>query len=204
MFIDLQNRMLRIGIACGAGALILIAVYFFPGRYIFTYRDRVKAEFQKSQDRLQQSHELVRNFANPQKAIEDIEKKAQELRDIGATARQLPKIVQSLAHPAGKLNINIISIRPREDIKTSEEALPSGVNKAHIEIVLRCPYKLLAEYLKAISQLPTTFIIERLSIEKKQGAPIPSEGSKIGDKQKDMPFELSVTLLVSTYLVWEI
>lgn len=196
--------MLRIGIAFGVGVLILIVLYFFPGRFIFKYGDRLKAEFQASQERLEASHALVRNFTNPQKAIEDIEKKAQELKEMGATARQLPKIVQSLALPAGKLNVNVISIRPREDIKTSEDNLPPGISSAHIELVMTCPYKLFAEYLKAISQLPTTFIVERLSIEKTKEAPALHEGNKAQDKPKDTPPGLLITVLVSTYLVWEI
>ena len=56
--------------------LIVIGLYFFPGKFIFAYGQRLKAEFKESQERLQASHELVRNFSNPQKAIEDIEAKA--------------------------------------------------------------------------------------------------------------------------------
>lgn len=196
--------MLRIGIASGAGALILTALYFFPGRLIFKYRDRLKAEFQSSQEQLQTSHELVRSFTNPQKAIEDIEQKSRELKEMGATTRQLPRIVQSLAQPASRLGVNVASIRPREDIKTNEDNLPPGISKTYIELVMTCPYKIFAEYLKAVSELPTTFIVERLSMEKTKEGAAPYEGDKAADKPKGAPQELVVTLTVSTYLVWEI
>lgn len=201
--------MLRIGIAFGVCALTVIALYFFPGRYIFKYGGRLKAEFQASQERLEASHTLVRNFSNPQKAIEDIEAKAKELKEMGSASRQLPKIIQSLAHPASALNINVISIRPREDIKAGTENLPAGVSLAHIELVMACPYKTLGEYLKAVSQLPTACVIEQLSIEKlkeekTKEAAAAYEGNKAPDKPKDAPSELLVTLMVSTYLVWEI
>ncbi len=201
MFLNTENKLLRIGIAYGISALILIGLYFFPGRFIFGYKDKLKAQFQAGQGRLEETRNLVRNFTNPQKALEDMEKKAKELKEMGTTARQLPKIIQSLALPAGQLGANIISIRPREDAKTGEENLPSGISKSHIEIVLKCHYRVLADYLKALRQLPTVFTVERLWLEKRQESA--SEAEKPIDKTKDSP-ELFVTLLVSTYLVWEI
>lgn len=209
MFTITQNKMLRIGIAFGVCALIVMALYFFPGRHIFKYRERLKAGFRASQEHLGASYALVRNFSNPQKAIEDIEARARELKEMGSASRQLPKIIQSLAHPASELNINVISLRQREDIKTGEDSLPSGISSAHIELVMACPYKVLAEYLKAISRLPTACIVERLSIEKakeektKEPASF-SEGNKAPDKPKDAAPELLITLMISTYLVWEI
>lgn len=202
--------MLRMGIAFGACSLIIVGLYFFPGRLIFKYGQRLKAEFQESQVRLQASHALVRNFSNPQKAIEDIEKKARELKEMGTASRQLPKIIQSLAHPASALNINVISIRPREDIKTGDENLPPGMSSARIELVMSCPYKTLGEYLRAVSKLSTACVIEQLSIEKMKeekvkASPAFSEGGKTPEKPKEAPSsELLVTLMVSTYLVWEI
>jgi hypothetical protein len=201
MFLKTENKMLQIGIAYGACAFILIGLYFFPGRSIFKYKGGLEAQFQTDQSRLIETRDLVRSFADPQKAIEDMEKKAKVLREMGITARQLPKIIQSLALPATQLGANIISIRPREDIKIGEENLPSGISKLHIEIVLRCHYRVLADYLKALRQLPTTFTVMRLILEKRQ-EPV-SEGEKISDKTKEAP-ELFVTSLVSTYLVREI
>ena len=204
MFELTQNKLLRVGIAFAICALILILLYLLPARYIFKYRNRLKVEFQSSQNKLQESQELIRNFANPQKAIEDIEKKAQELREMGATARQLPRIIQQLAAPASSLNINVISIRHREDLKIDEENLPAGVNKVNIELVMTCPNKVLAEYIKALSQLPVTFTIEHLSIEKKEEAPELSEANKSPDRSLEKRGELSANLIVSTYLIWEI
>ena len=185
--------------------MALVLLYAFPGRALLKQKSELRGEFLGHQEKLKESEGLIRAFPNPQKEIAEIENKAQELRDMGASTRQLPRIIQLLAVPANQLNINVISIRPREDINIETENLPPGVTKVHIELVMNCPYQLFAEYAKAVSSLPTSFIMERMSIEK-GGKKTPRRikprlrGEKTGDKSS----ELYITMLLSTYLILEI
>ena len=204
LFSRIENKMLRVGLTCSVFVIILILSYLFIGRPILKYKERLKAEFSLNQNKLQESQALVRSFSNPQKALEDIGKKAQELKEMGVSSRQLPRIIQSLALPASKLNINLTSIRPREDIKPGNENLPAGVSKVYIELAMSCPYQLFAEYTRALSELPVTFILERLSIEKEEKGSASARTNKPLDKSAGSPEELSITLLLSTYMVWEI
>ncbi len=186
--------------------LALILLYAFPGQALFKQKSKLKREFINNQEKLKESESMIRAFPNPQKEIADIENKAQELRDMGASTRQLPRIIQLLAMPANQLNINVISIRPREDINIETENLPPGVTKVHIELIMNCSYQLYAEYAQAISKLPTSFVIERMSLEKKEltedarGEPIKTSTDKTTDKSS----ELHITMLLSTYLILEI
>ena len=212
------DKKIETAITCSAFFLALILLYVFLGRPVLRFSEKLKAEFKKSQDKLKESEQLIRSFPNPQKEIADLENKAQELRDMGASTRQLPRIIQLLAIPANKLNINVTSIRPREDIAGSNEALPTGVTKVYIELSMNCPYQAFAEYAKAISELPTSFIVERLSVEKRtseegsaetnrpegRGLASNSQSQKTSDKAGEKPEELSITLLLSTYLILEI
>lgn len=182
----------------------LFLLYFTADKTLFKYLERLKGEFASSQNTLQEAQALVKAFSNPQKALEDMEKKARELKEMGATSRQLPRLIQSLALAATKLNLNIISIRPRDDIRIGNESLPVGVSKVFIELTLGCPYKLFAEYTKAVSELPVTFIIEQMSIERKDGAEAPLNEKRRPEKSAQIPEELLVTLLLSTYMVWEL
>lgn len=183
----------------------LILLYAFPGQALFKQKKALKEEFLASQGKLKESEGLIRAFPNPQKEIADIENKAQELRDMGASTRQLPRIIQLLALPANQLNINVISIRPREDINIEAENLPPGVTKVHIELIMNCPYQLYAEYAKAVSKLPTSFILKRLSIEKRGEEDAPVHQAKAsGEKTGDKSSELYITMLLSTYLILEI
>lgn len=186
--------------------LVLILLYAFPGRALFKQKSRLKSEFLDHQEKLKESESMIRAFPNPQKEIADIENKAQELRDMGASTRQLPRIIQLLAMPANQLNINVISIRPREDINIEPENLPPGVTKVHIELIMNCSYQLYAEYAQAISKLPTSFVIERMSLEKKEAEEDPrSEPARTSpDKTTDKSSELHITMLLSTYLILEI
>ncbi len=185
--------------------LALVLLYAFPGRALFKQKSGLKSEFLDHQEKLKESEGLIRAFPNPQKEIAEIENKAQELRDMGASTRQLPRIIQLLAMPANQLNINVISIRPREDINIEPENLPPGVTKVHIELIMNCSYQLYAEYAQAISKLPTSFVIERMSIEKKGEEDTPAYQAKAsGEKTGDKSSELYITMLLSTYLILEI
>lgn len=195
--------MIQVAVVCSSFMSVLILLYLFLGRPTLRYAQRMKSEFRLKQTNLEESDALIRNFPNPQKAIGDIEKKTQELRDMGVTRRQLPRIIQLLANSINRLNINVISVRPRDDIKRGEEDLPAGVSRIYIEIAMSCPYQLIGEYIKSLGELSVAFFIENLRIEKKEGFVVP-EAKGIPEKTEDGPEEIVATLLLSTYMIWEL
>lgn len=201
-----ENKLFRVSITSSILLTALILLYALLGRPVFKYSDNLKAEFISTQEKLSESERLIRNFPNPQKEMGELEKKAQELRNMGASTKQLPRLIQSLAMPANNLNINVSSIRPRDDLKAENENLPAGVTKIYVEVVMSCSYQTLAEYIKAVNELPTNFIIERLAIEKKEedAGELDAETKKTPEKNQEKPIELSANLLLSTYMIWEI
>lgn len=200
-----QNKMLQVALTAGGGLILLILSYFFIRGPILKYKQRLKEDFTLSQEKLKETEELVRRFPNPQKATEELEKKSQELKEMGVSSRQIPRLIQLLALPAGKLGINVSSIRPRDDLQPASENLPPGVNKVYLEITMISSYQLLADYAKALGELPTAFILERLSAEKKEEEEKQADTShRSAEKSADKQDELLVTLLVSTYTVLEI
>jgi len=201
-----ENKLFRVSLTSSILLAALILLYALLGRPVFKYSDNLKAEFISTQEKLSESERLIRNFPNPQKEMGELEKKAQELRNMGASTKQLPRLIQSLAMPANNLNINVSSIRPRDDLKAENENLPAGVTKIYVEVVMSCSYQTLAEYIKAVHELPTNFIIERLAIEKKEedAGELDAETKKTPEKNQEKPIELSANLLLSTYMIWEI
>ena len=201
-----ENKLFRVSLTSSILLAALILLYALLGRPVFKYSDNLKAEFISAQEKLSESERLIRTFPNPQKEMGELEKKAQELRNMGASTKQLPRLIQSLAMPANNLNINVSSIRPRDDLKAENENLPAGVTKIYVEVVMSCSYQTLAEYIKAVNELPTNFIIERLAIEKKEedAGELDAETKKTPEKNQEKPIELSANLLLSTYMIWEI
>ncbi len=196
--------MIQVAVVCSSFIIVLILLFLLLGRPILRYAQRMKSEFKLKQAKLEESDALIRNFPNPQKAMEDIEKKTQELRDMGVTRKQIPRIIQLLGNSINKLNINVISVRPRDDIKRGDENLPAGVSRVYIEIAMSCPYQLIGEYIKSLSELPVAFFVENLLIEKKEEGFVVPAAKGIPEKTKDEPEELVATLLLSTYMIWEL
>lgn len=146
--------------------------------------------------KIKEYENLIRAYPNPEKEIENIEKRIQELKTKAASREQIPRIIQQLARKSSQLNVNIISIKPLENIKNSSEKLIEGVSKVYIEVVMLSPYRVVGDYLKALTELPIILTVESMSIEKKQEAFTETTPSKAN--------ELLVTLLLSAYMVLEI
>lgn len=142
---------------------------------------------------------MIRSLPNPQKAIEEMEKKVQEFKDMGLSKKQLPRLIQLLGQSANERNINVVSIRPREDIKLGTENLPTGVTKFYIEIIVNCTYKELGEYVKSLSELPVAFAVESLTVFKEG-----SQAARASGKNTEPQPELQAMLILSTYMVWEL
>ena len=184
-------------------AVILVLLYLFLGRLVLNYEKQAKAEFKTVQNKLKQSQELVNSLPDPAKAIKEIEKKARDFKEMGLGRKQLPRITQLLGQAAGERNIDIISIRPRDDIKSGGDNLPSGVTKVYMEIVLSCNYQELADYVKSLSGLQVSFALESLTIARKQEDVFSAEPKGPG-KNTGQSAELQANLLLSTYMVLEL
>lgn len=146
---------------------------------------------------LDEAQELIRTIPNPQKEIEKIRAGMEELEDRSVSKKELPRIIQQLINKSSQLQIEIISIRPREDIKTQDKDLPRGVSKAYIEMIIKCPYNVLGDYLKALTELQIIFTIESIRVEKIEEA---EETYKAKPEEKD----LFATLILGTYTIWKI
>jgi Tfp pilus assembly protein PilO len=191
-----KTRTAQVIITYSIYGLVLILLYVFIARPVSGYSDRLQTELFTRTQKISEYENLIRSYPNPEKEIETIERKIQELKGRAASREQIPRIIQQLASKTNELNINTISIRPREDIEYSEDKLIKGVSKVYIEIVMLTPYKIIGDYLKALTELPIILTVEDLSIERHQEVSVGSSSSKNN--------ELLVTLLLSAYMVLEI
>jgi Tfp pilus assembly protein PilO len=190
-----SSRVTYIIIFSSVFAGVWLLVYLMVGRPVLKYSDSLKAEFGQKQAKLQESQELVRSLPNPQKSIDEIKGKLQEFQDLGVSKKQIPRLMQLLGQTASDLSIVLVSLRPRDDFKSEEPALPSGISKVYLETVLTCNYQALADYIKAVSELPTAFKVESLTIEKESETIVPLEG-KSGSKNTAVPSGLLKAVLV--------
>lgn len=178
-----------------AGVVFLFALYFFLGRFSFKYSQDMRKKFESYQAKLQEGENLIRSLPDPGRSLEDIGRKRREFRQTSGPERQLPKIIQVLGQSAAGKQINILSIRPREDIKAGVDNLPAGVTKLFIEMTLSGYYQELGEYIKILCELPGVFTIETMTIKRAS-----QEASKADPKSG----VLNAELIVSTYVVGDI
>lgn len=201
-----SQKMMDVIIYCSASVLILILLHVFLGRTVVEYSKRLKEEFKQKEVKLRESEALIKSLPDPQKAIDEIEKKAEEFKDMGVTRKQLPRLVQLLGRSTSEQNINVITIKPREDIRSVEENLPAGVFKVYIEMAIGGSFQSLGDYIKVLSALPVTFSIESMTVEKREIFTESRQGKRAGEKTGGSPESegLFCTLLLSTYTIWEL
>lgn len=194
----------EIAIFSAVFAASLLLLHLFVGVPLIKASKQLKDDFKATQTQLQESENLIRTVPNPQKEIEEIQKKAEEFKAMEMNKKQIPRIISMLGGSVNQ-NITIMSLKPRDDIKSDNETLPEGVSKIYVEIVLNCSYQQFGEYLDTVLRLPMSFTIESISLQKKETAVInETTAKKPPEKQEKKTQELTVILLLSTYMVWQL
>lgn len=183
---------LSFSISC---VVAIIVLYLFVGRPVFKYAHIMRARFTENQDKLQQAEALMRSLPNPQRSLQDIERQYAEFREISGTGKQLPKIIQALGQSVAGRQINVISIRPKDDVKAGTENLPPGVRKMFLEMIFSAAYQEIGEYSRVLSDLPGVFTIETMTINRQE-----HDASKPGERSG----LLNVSCIISTYMVGDL
>jgi len=180
--------------------VILGFLAIFLGIPLGRYSRKIAGVFYTKQKELSNARRMVRLNPNPQKGIDKIRKGMNQLRNRAVSQKDLPQIIQQLVRKSSELDIEIVSIKPKENIKVRGRELPQGVSKAYIEMIIKCPYDVLGNYLKAISRLPIIFTIESIYIEKIEQI---AQKPEIKRKAKKQNY-IFATLILSTYAIWKI
>jgi len=188
-----ENRILQIAIHISIYTFVLVSLSIAGDHFITVPLKKIEKKLKDAQSDLAKMEKMIREVPNPKKNIEEIQEKMEELKKKAASRRELPRIIQQLTKKSSELGIEIISIRPLEEISMEGKNLPAGVSKAYVEVVLKASYKKIGEYLKAIKELPIILTLESLSIAK----PVEEE---IGKGENT----LIATLVISSYTVWKI
>lgn len=187
-----KNKVLSFLTFVGLSVLFLALLYFLMGKGILASAKKGENEFRAGQAKLQEAQELVRSLPNAAKAAEEIQKQDAELKELMFNKKQMPRIIQALARIAVDNGLDVVTIRPREDLKDPD--LSPGVAKIYVELVLYCEYRSLAEFIQKMNVPPYPFSTESLSLMKRVKIPGESSGSA-GPLEAD--------LVVSTVLMWE-
>ncbi|MBU1006473.1 MAG: type 4a pilus biogenesis protein PilO [Candidatus Omnitrophica bacterium] len=146
----------------------------------------LQKETKKLHGEIEEIEKMVRRVPDPKKEIEVLGERLQKLKEKATDKEQIPKIIQQLFQKTGELNIEVVSINPREETEENSIDIPEGVSKVYIEIKIKCSYRTLLQYVEALNHLPLLFTLEDLSIGKDS-----EEGSE----------NLQVLLLLSTYVM---
>ena len=205
MFKKPSKKMLDIFITAASFVVILIVLHILVGLKVSKYEQKIKGLYRDKQAKLQESVNLIRVIPDPRKAIAEMEAKAEDIKEMGFSRKQIPRLVQMLGQSAGKFDVSVNSIRPREDLHINETDLPAGVNKVYIEMILYSSSKILGEYIKSLGELPVSFVLESMNLARDESAPeVTSVDKKSLEKSEEKGQKLTVTLILSTYMVWGI
>ena len=172
--------------------IVIVSVLCITASYILLYIpkanqiEKLRKEAASLYGEIEIIEGLVSSVPNPKKEIGVLQERLQRLKEKATEKEQIPRIIQQLFQKTGELNIEVVGIKPRDDIPHGSLNMPIGVTKAYIEVNIRCPYSSLVTYIETLNNLPLLVTIEDLTIEKD-----PHGVSEI----------LSVKLLLSTYVM---
>ena len=199
MKFSIKNKVVRVALIVGAFIVFIVVVHFTVGRWILVQNlAEYKERSEKIHDKLHDKQELLRKHPNPEKKIKEIEKKMEELKKKSVSEKKVPKVIGELTKKSSELKIEIISIRPLQQAPFAEPKLPRGVSKAYIEVVLKVPYKVLGEYLKALDEMPMVVTLEGITLERIEELEEDVVDEAVLEKNAG---KVIATLLVSSYTI---
>jgi len=162
------------------------------GGYLGRRLENNQKELDIKKVELEKTLNLVKLVPNPAKAIEELANEQRKLKEKSVSERELTKIIQELINKSTELGIEITSMRPKEDLATQNENY-SGINKAYIEMTIKCPYSALGEYLEKLSEVEILLTLEHIRIK---SADQFNEAKKT---QKGEEGDVLTTMVLSTY-----
>ena len=110
------------------------------------------------------------NQGNSSQEISALEQKLQLYEKKFSQKEQLSSFIERLARQCRKLDIELRSLRPRAAAPLFKEAAALHYKQMLIEMDLRCDYKALARYMKALESLPIFVVVDTLEIRKDRDA----------------------------------
>lgn len=197
----LKNRTLNIGLKIAAVVLFFFALHFFAQEIVFKPLVREMKKYDDVQNKLLLTERLVKEYPDARNHTKEIQVKIDALKEKSVSSKELPRIIQQLTKKSSELKMDIISIKPVDKVDFKEAALPQGISKDYIEVVVRAPYVTIGEYLKALKEMPIVFTIEGISLERTMDS---GAGPKQINKNKDPEGKLLATMLISSYTIWQL
>lgn len=186
-----NNRTVKAALFIIIITIFFLILHFFARRFIFNPLISEKQEASKMQDELDKKQQLIRSVPHPQEELKKINNRIEDLRKKTVSPKELPRIIQYLAKKSSELKMQIISIKPIEELPFEEQSLPSGIKKVYIEIVAKAPFKTIAEYVYKLKELPVIFTLESILFTKPETEV--EEGKKKTDKN------IIASMIVSSY-----
>ena len=144
--------------------LLIVFVWGFS-EYIYKPQGKdlkkIKNRFVMAAFELTKAQKDARNLKELEKDLREIQEELVYVKERLPQEKQISALLQQLAEEADRARIDFISILPQKEIE--EE----GFMKMPVEIVLRCGYYNLTNYLKRIENLPRLVEIEGIEIRTK-------------------------------------
>jgi len=191
--IDLKAANVRSLITAGVELLVIIILSATLGTYLTNRVKRDEKLLADKKQELKSMREVISQVPNPEAEMLKLTQKQEELNEKSVSKKEITKIIKQLVSKSSGFEMEIISIRPREELLSKDKNLPVGINKAYIDMAVKSTYETIGNYLKALSELDMILTIEALRVRKADG-----KKGQLGVSEAKVDDVLS-TLLVSTY-----
>ena len=203
MDLSFKDKTVRVGIKIFGVIGFFVALHLAARQVVFVPLAKAKKDLDEVQNKLEETQKLVNDNPDARTRTKEIMARMDALKEKSVSSKELPKIIQLLTKKSSELNLEIISIRPVEDIALKDASLPQGVSKDYIEIVAKAPYAALGDYLKALKEMSVIFTVETISIEKFAEA-AEEDLARAKKKEATAQGKVVATMLISSYTVWHL
>ena len=195
MDFSFKDRTIRVVAKIFIVIFSLVLIYVGGQKLAMNPMIKAKKRLEESQKSLKDIEALVKDNPDPKKKIEEIKARLEALDKKSVTEKDIAKGMKILTQKSAELNLEVVAIKPikEKELGFKDSNIPNGIAKTYMEVTGKATYKDLAEYIKALKNMPVTFTIEGITIDKM------SEDEDLNKKKKEESGKVMAVMLISSY-----
>jgi Tfp pilus assembly protein PilO len=195
MDFSFKDRTIRVVAKIVIVIVSLLLIYVGGQKLALTPMVKAKKKLEEAQRSLKDIETLVKDNPEPKKKIEEIKTRIDDLDKKAVTEKDIAKGMKIITQKSAEMNIEIVAVKPikEKELPFKDSNVPAGVAKTYMEVSCKATYKDMAEYIKALKDMPVTFTIEGITIDKI------SEDEDLNKKKKEESGKVMAVMLISSY-----
>jgi Tfp pilus assembly protein PilO len=154
---------------------LLVTLYFLFDYFLYSPKQKeyqaLQQEFSSVSQKIQEALVFFSSQRNIAEEIRGLESKLTLYEEKFSKKEQFDKFLEQLAVQCRQLNMNLLTLQPKEEKVFPAQAGHGQYRQISIDMELQCDYRAAVLYIQALEQLPVFVTVDHLELRRDEQSP---------------------------------